>query len=33
MKRHMPEDLSGKIIFTNTTTLEDREFLKKEVLS
>ncbi|NLI55922.1 quinate 5-dehydrogenase [bacterium] len=29
MKRHMPEDLSGKIIFTNTTTLEDREFLKK----
>lgn len=29
MKKHMPEDLSGKIIFTNTTTLEDREFLKK----
>lgn len=29
MKKHMPEDLSGKIIFTNTTTLEDREFLRK----
>lgn len=29
MKKHMPKDLSGKIIFTNTTTLEDREFLKK----
>ncbi len=29
MKKHMPEDLSGKIIFKNTTTLEDREFLRK----
>lgn len=29
IKKHIPDDLSGKIIFTNTTTLEDREFLKK----
>lgn len=29
IKKHMPEDLKGKIIFTNTTTLEDRELLKK----
>ncbi|MBC7194066.1 MAG: quinate 5-dehydrogenase [Caldisericia bacterium] len=28
IKKHMPEDLKGKIIFTNTTTLEDRELLK-----
>ena len=29
IKKHMPDDLSGKIIFTNTTTVEDRELLKK----
>ncbi len=28
IKKHMPDDLSGKIIYTNTTTLEDRELLK-----
>lgn len=28
IKKHMPDDLKGKIIFTNTTTLEDRELLK-----
>lgn len=29
IKKHMPEDLNGKIIYTNTTTPEDREILKK----
>jgi len=29
IKKYMPEDLSGKIIFTNTTTAEDVEELKK----
>jgi len=29
IKKHMPEDLTGKIVFTNTTTLEDRDFLRK----
>ena len=29
IKKHMPDDLKGKIIFTNTTTLEDRDLLKK----
>lgn len=29
IKKHMPEDLKDKIIFTNTTTPEDRELLKK----
>lgn len=29
IKKHMPEDLKDKIIFTNTTTQEDRELLKK----
>jgi hypothetical protein len=28
IKKHMPDDLSGKIIYTNTTTLEDRKLLK-----
>jgi len=32
IKRHMPDDLSGKIIVTNTTTLKDMElFRKREV--
>lgn len=29
IKKHMPENLKDKIIFTNTTTPEDRELLKK----
>jgi hypothetical protein len=29
IKQHMPEDMRGKIIVTNTTTLADVEFLKK----
>lgn len=29
VKRHMPEDLSGKVIITNTTTPEDVERLRK----
>ncbi len=29
IKKHIPDDLNGKIIFTNTTTLEDRELLKR----
>ena len=28
IKNHMPEDMKGKIIVTNTTTPEDVEFLK-----
>jgi hypothetical protein len=28
IKRHMPNDLSGKIIVTNTTTAADRQMLK-----
>ncbi|MDJ0754909.1 MAG: hypothetical protein QNJ45_15410 [Ardenticatenaceae bacterium] len=28
IKRHMPDDLSGKIIVTNTTTAEDREMFR-----
>ncbi|MGB9749579.1 MAG: quinate 5-dehydrogenase [Caldisericia bacterium] len=29
IKKHMPDDLSGKIIFTNTTTTKDRKLLKE----
>jgi hypothetical protein len=29
IKRHMPEDLSGKIIVTNTTTLKDLELFRQ----
>lgn len=29
IKRHMPDELPGKIIFTNTTTPEDTEFFRK----
>jgi hypothetical protein len=29
IKQHMPEDMRGKIIVTNTTTTADVEFLKK----
>lgn len=29
IKRHMPEELPGKVIFTNTTTPEDTAFFKK----
>lgn len=29
IKRHMPEDMEGKVIITNTTTSEDVEALKK----
>ncbi len=29
IKQHMPEDMRGKIIVTNTTTPADVEFLKK----
>jgi len=29
IRRHMPDDLSGKIILTNTTTAEDKEELTK----
>ena len=29
VKQHMPEDMRGKIIVTNTTTPADVEFLKK----
>ncbi len=29
IKRHMPENLPGKVIFTNTTTPEDVDFFKK----
>ncbi|MCX8095115.1 MAG: quinate 5-dehydrogenase [Caldisericia bacterium] len=29
IKKHMPDDLKDKIIFTNTTTIEDRELLKR----
>lgn len=29
IKRHMPEELPGKVIFTNTTTPEDTEFFRK----
>jgi len=29
IKQHMPEDMQGKIIVTNTTTPADVEFLKK----
>jgi hypothetical protein len=29
IKRHMPTDMTGKVIVTNTTTLEDVEFLKE----
>ncbi len=29
IKRHMPDDLSGKVIVTNTTTLKDMEMFKQ----
>jgi hypothetical protein len=29
IKRHMPDELPGKVIFTNTTTPEDTEFFRK----
>jgi hypothetical protein len=29
IKRHMPDELPGKVIFTNTTTPEDVEFFRK----
>jgi hypothetical protein len=29
IKKHMPEDMDGKIIVTNTTTPEDTEFMRK----
>jgi hypothetical protein len=29
IKKHIPEDMEGKIIVTNTTTEEDREFIRK----
>jgi hypothetical protein len=29
IKQHSPDDLSGKVIVTNTTTLDDVEFLRK----
>ncbi|PKN92312.1 MAG: quinate 5-dehydrogenase [Chloroflexi bacterium HGW-Chloroflexi-6] len=29
IKRHMPNELPGKVIFTNTTTPEDTEFFRK----
>lgn len=29
IKRHMPDELPGKVIFTNTTTSEDVEFFRK----
>jgi len=29
IKRHMPEDMEGKVIVTNTTTPEDVEFMRR----
>jgi hypothetical protein len=33
IKRHMPEDLSGKIIVTNTTTLDDMDLFRQRGVS